>query len=457
MRFAVAILCVAAVAVSADQFPGSFYGYLPTHNNSATMFYSIQNNASVERRSSMPLTVFLQGGPGASSQFSQWFETGTMKLEVDPSNSSGWRLVPRKHAWTRHSTMLYVDSPVGTGWSQTSEFCTTDQCNADDLVTFFRGFFKRHAEFQSVPLFLFSESYGGKMIAFAAAALLDADPPVLQPGQLKAVEIGDGWVSGIDCMKSYGAYMKAFSLLNDQQARLVDALAAQAEAKLNEGDGFGATSLWGEQQQVFDMMSGGVNVYNVNTYYSDPAENLLDPFMNSAQFRKDIAGGVPNPNFQFDSQGGRVFSRMGNAFLMSGVEKVDYLLNKGIKVYVLSGQVDLIVDSLCIERWMQTLQWPGLTAFNSAPRQAISLDPNAADYHVDLYIQQYSNLNFVSVTNSGHMLPLYTPASAEYFFTWILAGGQLPPERQRRRRMDKLGRIGRSGFRYGVMRGAKKP
>lgn len=70
--------------------------------------------------------------------------------------------------------VLFIDNPVGTGFSyvDSNDAFTTDNAQiADDLVTFTKGFLDVHPEFKTVPLYIFSESYGGKMAAEYALAL----------------------------------------------------------------------------------------------------------------------------------------------------------------------------------------------------------------------------------------------------------------------------------------------
>jgi serine carboxypeptidase 1 len=70
--------------------------------------------------------------------------------------------------------VLFIDNPVGTGFSYVDRYAALTTNNtqiAEDLVTFTKGFLEEHPEFRSVPLYIFSESYGGKMAAEYALAL----------------------------------------------------------------------------------------------------------------------------------------------------------------------------------------------------------------------------------------------------------------------------------------------
>ncbi|KAK1140985.1 hypothetical protein N8T08_009731 [Aspergillus melleus] len=95
----------------------SYSGYIhlppnPTdaspHASNIYFFYS----ESRHDPSSAPLTVYLGGGPGASSIGSMFTEVGACMVNED-SNST----VPNPWAWNNVSNMLFLDQPVQTGFS----------------------------------------------------------------------------------------------------------------------------------------------------------------------------------------------------------------------------------------------------------------------------------------------------------------------------------------------------
>lgn len=64
--------------------------------------------------------------------------------------------------------VLFIDNPVGTGFSYAENIIAFARSNAQiakDLVEVMRGFYKKLPEFRKVPVYITSESYGGKMTA----------------------------------------------------------------------------------------------------------------------------------------------------------------------------------------------------------------------------------------------------------------------------------------------------
>jgi carboxypeptidase D len=63
-------------------------------------------------KSNAPLTIYLGGGPGASSIGSM--ATGTGPCNVNPDSNS---TSPNPWSWTAESDILWIDQPVQTGFS----------------------------------------------------------------------------------------------------------------------------------------------------------------------------------------------------------------------------------------------------------------------------------------------------------------------------------------------------
>ncbi|KAE8330581.1 Alpha/Beta hydrolase protein [Aspergillus sergii] len=66
---------------------------------------------SAEKRTT-PLTIYLGGGPGASSMSSMATEVGPCSVNSDSNSTS-----PNPWSWTRESDILFIDQPVQTGFS----------------------------------------------------------------------------------------------------------------------------------------------------------------------------------------------------------------------------------------------------------------------------------------------------------------------------------------------------
>lgn len=97
------------------------------------------------------LTLLTQGGPGGSSLFGDFDEIG-------PLDSN---LQPRNYTWLRLANLLFIDNPVGTGFSYTTDpkgFSTTDEEIGVNLVKVLAAFLAKYTALQHTPFWIFCES-----------------------------------------------------------------------------------------------------------------------------------------------------------------------------------------------------------------------------------------------------------------------------------------------------------
>ena len=68
-------------------------------------------------RPDAPVLLWLQGGPGASSLFGMFTEIGPFDID------EAMQVAPRAHSWNQDYSLLFLDNPLGTGFS----FTVTDR------------------------------------------------------------------------------------------------------------------------------------------------------------------------------------------------------------------------------------------------------------------------------------------------------------------------------------------
>ncbi|KAL5995864.1 Serine carboxypeptidase-like 51 [Asimina triloba] len=107
-------------------------------------------------------------------------------MEVGPLDTD---LKPRNSTWLQKADLLFVDNPVGTGFSYVEDgslFVKTDEEAAIDLTTLLKGVFNNISSLQNSPLYIIAESYGGKYAVTLGLSVLKA----VQNGELK-LNLGD--------------------------------------------------------------------------------------------------------------------------------------------------------------------------------------------------------------------------------------------------------------------------
>ena len=103
------ILLIKAVKSSYPPIQNETWGYVEVRNG-AFMFWWLYG-AEVEdtmARQDKPLVMWLQGGPGASSTgYGNFEEIGPLDVNLKPRNTT----------WIKEANVLFVDNPVGCGYS----------------------------------------------------------------------------------------------------------------------------------------------------------------------------------------------------------------------------------------------------------------------------------------------------------------------------------------------------
>ena len=115
-----------------------------------------------------PLILWLQGGPGGSSLFGLFIEHGPFYV------TDQLELMPRSTAWSLPYNVLYIDQPVGTGFSFTKNdrgYATNQEMVANDLYEAMKQFYALFPSLLQQDLYVTGESYAGNVTKSILVAL----------------------------------------------------------------------------------------------------------------------------------------------------------------------------------------------------------------------------------------------------------------------------------------------
>ncbi|KAG2707868.1 hypothetical protein I3760_05G165900 [Carya illinoinensis] len=112
-----------------------------------------------------PVLLWLNGGPGCSSiGFGEAGELGPFF----PENGSKPKLKFNPYSWNTAANLLFVESPVGVGFSYTNTSSDInelgDTVTAKDSYTFLLNWFRRFPQFKSHEFYIAGESYAGHYV-----------------------------------------------------------------------------------------------------------------------------------------------------------------------------------------------------------------------------------------------------------------------------------------------------
>jgi len=91
-----------------------YSGFLDTSKTGRKMHY-VYAQSTVEDPKSVPLTIWLNGGPGCSSLIGLLTEVGP--YTIGNTYTQGDLLKKNPYAWTNAANMLFLESPAIVGFS----------------------------------------------------------------------------------------------------------------------------------------------------------------------------------------------------------------------------------------------------------------------------------------------------------------------------------------------------
>ncbi|KAJ5601441.1 hypothetical protein N7510_010975 [Penicillium lagena] len=133
-------------------------------NDSRALFFIFQPTIgdSVDE-----VTIWLNGGPGCSSMEGFLQETG--RFIWQPGTFAP---VENPYSWVNLTNVLWVDQPVGTGYSIGTPTATTQEETAAEFVKFFKNF-QQTFGIKNFKIYVTGESYAGRYVPYISAAFLD--------------------------------------------------------------------------------------------------------------------------------------------------------------------------------------------------------------------------------------------------------------------------------------------
>ncbi|KAK1984903.1 serine carboxypeptidase [Colletotrichum cereale] len=198
----------------------SYAGLLPISdepNETRKLFFWFFPSTAAEQPEE--ITIWLNGGPGCSSLNGVFSENGPFSWEdgtVAPVQNS--------YAWTNLTNMLWVEQPVGVGYSQG----VPNISNEVELAAEFQGFYKSFVNtFQTNfwKTYIAGESYAGYYVPYIADGFISANDEEyfnLAGIAINDPLIGDETIQQQVVVMSYVEYWQNLMYLNDtflKQAR----------------------------------------------------------------------------------------------------------------------------------------------------------------------------------------------------------------------------------------------
>lgn len=390
-------------------------------SNGNLFFWHFQNQHIANRQRTV---IWLNGGPGCSSMDGALMEVGPYRLKDDHTLESN------KGSWDEFANLLFVDQPVGTGFSYAltdSYLHELDEMSAHFMI-FLDKFFDMFPEYERDDIYLAGESYAGQHIPYIAKAIQERNKAAVPNGKakwpLKGLLIGNGWISPADQYPANFEFAEREGLIKEgtQTYRNLEALNSVCLSKLETAGSKNKINVR-ECENVFQQAltlttEDGMcyNMYDVRLKDTSPACGMNWPpdlaYMRPYLHRDDVVKALninPAKMSGWEECSGLVSGAFNAQNSRPAVQLLPGLLESGINVLLFSGAKDWICNHIGTETMIHNMKWKGGTGFETspgvwAPRHDWTFEGEPAG------IYQYArNLTYVLFYNSSHMVPFDQP------------------------------------------------
>ncbi len=398
-------------------------GYLPISedNDKNMLFYWLfEKNVSPEEA---PLIVWLNGGPGCSSMDGLFLEHGPIMFSTKSAEekSHDGQLVEVKlnpYSWNNVANVMYVDQPVGTGFSFTHDDSYAENLRevSEQLWGFMQNFLRVHDVFVDRNIILAGESFAGSYIPNFVQYTLEANKN-LQDGEnllpIEGVCIGNSYT---DPYTQHAVTEYAFSvgLISEGQARVLKEQEHKCHIDIKGGESNSKTCT-----SLLDRVLSEAHypcAYDIRLYQPSkrvgvypPGGDLLSAYLNNDDVKRSIHVSNYNPRLFRECTEPPYNHLQRLKGKGSQVEAVKMMLESGVRILLYVGQFDLICNHIGIEKWLYKMEWSGAKEFHASKRGVwLSKDKKKPAG----YVKSGGSLDYVIVLGAGHMVPIDVPEAS---------------------------------------------
>ncbi|CAL4903752.1 unnamed protein product [Urochloa decumbens] len=457
------------------QLPSKHYaGYVTVNEKlgSRLFYYLVQSERDP---TSDPVVLWLNGGPGCSSFDGFVYEHGPFNFESGGSTGSLPKLRLNPYSWSKVSSVIYLDSPVGVGLSyakdKSTAYRTGDLHTAHDLHTFLLKWFQLYPEFLNNPFYIAGESYAGIYIPTLSHEVVKGIHDGVKPTiNFKGYMVGNGVCDTKFDGNALVPFAHGMGLISDDMYK-----ETSTECQGNYWNYSASSDKCGTALSKVNQAIAELNIYDIlePCYHSKNIEVTRQNSSTPQSFRdlgvtdkplpvrtrmlgrawplgapvragrvpswQELGVAVPCMNDEVatawlnnDSVRSAIHaepvSSIGPWVLCTDALSVfnhdagsmiiyhKNLTRQGYRALIYSGDHDMCVPYTGSEAWIASLGYKVVDSWR----------PWFADEDVSGYTQVYDNgLTFATIKGAGHTVPEYKPQEALAFYSRWLAGSKL--------------------------------
>ncbi|RAL52739.1 hypothetical protein DM860_007507 [Cuscuta australis] len=380
---------VEAASGSPVSFLPGFDGPLPFQLR--TGFVSFHDSFSESNPEEDPLILWITGGPGCSPLRAIIQEIGPLLVEPVEYNGSLPRLLPFPYSWTKVASIIFLDLPVGTGFSYAT---TSTALHSDNLLTganayeFLQKWFGENPEFLSNPFYVGGDSYSGITVPILTEMISNGNREIKPFIHLQGYILGNPLTSEAADLNSRIPFAHRMALISDE---LYMGLKRDCKGKYYL-DTHPTNLLCQQHLQIYNQEDWN----KVSEYWAND-----DRSREALHVRKGTKGKWEQcaSNLAFTK------------IVQNSIPYHERLSRMGYRSLVYSGDHDMLVPYLSTHAWIKSLNYSVIDDWR----------PWIVEGQVAGYTTTYANqMTFATVKGGGHTAPEFRPSECfEMFKRWI--------------------------------------
>jgi carboxypeptidase C (cathepsin A) len=417
---------------------------LKLENNDKGSYFFWHAESRAESEEEIPLVIWLNGGPGCSSNVGLFYENGPYTMSKSDNTEQKYQLHRNEYSWTNVAHMVWVEQPLRTGFSVASNDAkdprvTNEYEVGSDFHDFLSSFFEVFDHLKTAPLYIVGESYGGRYVP----AIADE---ITRRGEiaLAGIGVGNGVIDPLQ-ESSYAKYAYYHGMIGEQAKEYIEYTYEHCVQIKKEEELKHTTKKEGAEENdapvdPCDMMSqvlvasGNPNQFNTGTYnqYDDIFQGIYNQFFNDPEWQENInvrGHNVPGVEFSnghytpgsWTSCNDEIGVDMAVDHPSSSVPSLQYVSENGVRVLLYSGDLDLSCNIVGTTTTLESYKWLGKEWFE-AKRALWKVGGHTNDVAGDISYLDNEKFAFLVVHKSGHLVPMDVPEVALDLITRLVGG-----------------------------------
>nr|POF20844.1 serine carboxypeptidase-like 18 [Quercus suber] len=368
-----------------------------------------------------PLVLWLTGGPGCSAFSGLVFEIGPLSFDFDNSSRDSPTFKLNPFSWTKVANIIFVDSPVGTGFSYARSwegYSITDTISAAQTYSFLRKWLLAHPAFHKNQLYVAGDSYSGILVPIIVQKISDGNEAGVKPAMnLQGYVLGNPTTTPHD---DYNyripfAYMKA--LISQKQYESIKTNCKGEYINVDPNNTPCVNDLHTVTDCTQKIYTGQILEPTCSFTSPKPVGSKLDASL-LGEDAIDLLSLTQVPELWCRSYN-YIFS-----YIWANNETVQRALHiregtirewKGYRILIYSGDHDMVIPHISTYAWIESLNLTIATDWGPW-----FVDGQIAGYTMESYYKK-SRLTYATVKGAGHTAPEYKPKECFAMLEYVLA------------------------------------